>query len=118
MSIRDKNNQQSIVIVGGGVSGLYCAETLRQSNFTGEITVLSDDNVLPYNRSLLTKGVASIDADKLGIRSSEFLDEFGIEYYLGYQVDTVEPTNKTVRMKDGFRVSYDKLLLATGGRAT
>ena len=31
------------------------AETLRQSNFTGEITVLTNESLLPYDRTLLSK---------------------------------------------------------------
>ena len=118
MARRDKSNLTRFVIVGGGISGLTCAETLRQSNFTGEIMVLSNEKVLPYNRKMLTKKVATVDAEDLAIRKSEFLDEFGIEYYLNHEVASIEPENKAVRMKDGYRINYDKLLIATGGRAT
>jgi cation diffusion facilitator CzcD-associated flavoprotein CzcO len=37
MATRDPNNHTKMVIVGGGAAGLNCAETLRQSGFTGEI---------------------------------------------------------------------------------
>ena len=32
---RDPSNDKKMVIVGGGAAGLTCAETLRQSGFTG-----------------------------------------------------------------------------------
>ncbi len=35
MAKRDKNNHTHFVILGGGPAGLTCAETLRQSGFTG-----------------------------------------------------------------------------------
>lgn len=41
MAKRDPKNKTKYVIVGGGAAGLTCAETLRQSNFTGEITIIS-----------------------------------------------------------------------------
>lgn len=43
MAKRDPDNKTKMVIIGGGAAGLNCAETLRQSNFTGEILVLSNE---------------------------------------------------------------------------
>ena len=82
MASRDKSNLSRFIIVGNGLAGLNCAETLRQSNFTGEIMVLSSENILPYDSSVLSKSAASVDAGSLVARGSDFLDEFGIDYYL------------------------------------
>ena len=38
---RDPNNSERVVIIGGGPAGLNCAETLRQSGFSGQVTILS-----------------------------------------------------------------------------
>jgi NADPH-dependent 2,4-dienoyl-CoA reductase/sulfur reductase-like enzyme len=76
--------------------------------------ILSKESVLPYDRTMLTK---SVNADTYLIRNSEFLDEYGIDYYLNHEVGSIEPANKAVRMKDGYRINYDKLLIATGGKA-
>jgi len=35
MTKRDPSNSQHYVIIGGGPAGLNCAETLRQSGFSG-----------------------------------------------------------------------------------
>ena len=40
---RDLNDKRHFVVLGGGPGGLTCAETLRQSGFTGEITIISSD---------------------------------------------------------------------------
>lgn len=80
MAKRDPNNHTKMVIVGGGAAGLNCAETLRQSGFTGEISVISNEKVLPYDRTLLSKGLATMDASKLTTRKADFLDEYGIEF--------------------------------------
>jgi len=76
--------------------------------------VLSSENMLPYDKSLLSKSAASVNAEKLIARGSDFLDEYGIDYYLNQKIGSIEPGNKSVRMEDGFRISYDKLLLANG----
>lgn len=54
---RDLSNKQSFVIIGGGAAGLNAAETLRQSGYTGQITVLSNEDVVPYDRTLITKAL-------------------------------------------------------------
>lgn len=56
------------MIIGGGPAGLFCAETLRQSDFTGEITIISADDLVPYDRTLLTKVIATGDATKFKLR--------------------------------------------------
>ena len=106
-----------ILIVGGGAAGLNCAETLRQSNFTGEIVMISDEKRLPYDRTLLSKVLATGNADKLSLRDSGFYDETDIETHLGYKVQSIDKENKTVSLSDGSNVSYDKLLIATGSSA-
>lgn len=73
MAKRDPNNKTRYVIVGGGPAGLMCAETLRQSDFTGEIIILSADNLVPYDRTLLTKVLPTGDATKFKLRDEEFL---------------------------------------------
>lgn len=96
---------------------MNCAETLRQSNFTGEITVISNENRLPYDRTILSKGVGTADSSKLGLRSQDFVEEYGIDFLLDSEVVDINREQKMVSLKNGQNISYDKLLLATGGRA-
>jgi len=101
MAKRDPANKTRMVIVGGGTAGLNCAETLRQSNFTGEITVISNEKVLPYDRTLLSKVLATGDASKLNLRESGFMDTADIDYQLGYEVTAIDRENKSVQLSDG-----------------
>lgn len=61
--------------------------------------------------------LATGNAAKLGLRDGKFLEESDIEYHLGKQVSSINREEKKVVLSDGSSVSYDKLLLATGGRA-
>lgn len=117
MAKRDPSNKTRMLIIGGGAAGLNCAETLRQSNFTGEIMVLSNEKRLPYDRTLLSKGLGAAKVDNLLMRSAEFLDNYNIDYQLGYSVKSINRERKTVTLDTGAEIAYDKLLLATGGRA-
>jgi NAD(P)H-nitrite reductase large subunit len=115
MAKRDPANKKVYVIIGGGPAGLNCAETLRQSNYTGEILVISDDNLMPYDRTLLTKVIATGNASKFKLREDSFLAAHDINYKLNTRAQSVDTTAKTVKLSDGSVISYDKLCVATGG---
>lgn len=114
---RDPNNKTRMVIVGGGASGTTAAETLRQSNFTGEITVISEEGILPYDRTLLSKATAVGDPNKWLLRDQEFFNEYGIDFKLGSKVQSIDRENQSIVLQDNTQVKYDKLLIATGGGA-
>ena len=46
----------NVVIVGGGQAGAQTALSLRQQGFTGKITIIGQEPVLPYERPPLSKG--------------------------------------------------------------
>jgi NAD(P)H-nitrite reductase large subunit len=73
MAKRDPSNKSVFVIIGGGFAGLSCAETLRQSDYTGQIVVISSEELLPYDRTLLTKTIGSGTASKFVLRDQAFL---------------------------------------------
>ena len=104
MAKRDPNNKTRYVIVGGGPAGLMCAETLRQSDFTGEILILSADNLIPYDRTLLTKVLATGDATKFKLRDEEFLNTYDINVRLNSRVDHLNTSDKTITLEDGTKV--------------
>ena len=117
MAKRDPANKQRFVIIGGGAAGLNCAETLRQSDFTGEIVIISEETRSPYDRTLLSKVLAVGDVNKLSLRDSGFYNEHNIDLQLGHKVESIDREGKTVVLSNGNKIQYDKLLLATGSRA-
>ena len=46
MTKRDPANTDHYVILGGGPAGLNCAETLRQSGFSGRVTVVTQEDII------------------------------------------------------------------------
>ena len=64
------STNRRFVIVGGGLAGAKIAEALRDRDFDGEITVLSEEDHLPYERPPLSKGflTGAITAEQLPIR--------------------------------------------------
>lgn len=98
---RDPSNTKNYVIVGGGPAGLNCAETLRQSGFSGKVTVISKEDIVPYDRTLLSKALPMIDARKKPLRPAEFLNEADIDYVLNSTVAGINRTAKKVTLSSG-----------------
>ena len=111
---RDPNNNQHFVIVGGGPAGLNCAETLRQSGFSGQITMISQEEIIPYDRTLLSKALPMVDARKKPLRDADFLSSANIDCKLGSTVTEINRVAKRVTLDSGEVLAYDKLCLATG----
>ena len=44
-----------VVIVGAGQAGSSCAAKLRALGYDGDVTLIGDEPVLPYQRPLLSK---------------------------------------------------------------
>lgn len=98
---RDPSDKRRFVIIGGGPAGLFCAETLRQSDFRGEIVMISAENLVPYDRTLLTKVIATGDAQKFKIRDEEFLKKADIDVRLGVKATHLDTKDKKIALSDG-----------------
>ena len=104
----------SYVILGNGVAGVHAAETIRQLDPNGKITMISDEVFPPYCRPMISMVLeGSVPPEKLPIRPSSFYEEFKIEQVLGNRVSAVDVDNRAVSV-NGKGYSYDKLLVATG----
>lgn len=114
MTKRDPNNPKHFVIVGGGAAGLNCAETLRQSGFSGRVTIVSKEDLIPYDRTMLSKSM--IDSRKKPLRPAEFLASADIDFKLSAEVSSVNSTSKIITLSSGETMKYDKLCVATGGK--
>ncbi|MDI6852869.1 MAG: FAD-dependent oxidoreductase [Deltaproteobacteria bacterium] len=103
------------VIIGTSAAGLAAAETIRQRDRQGGITLISDEPHLPYSRPLLTYLLGrEVDAEKIFLKSHDYFDRWGFEPRLGAPVLKVKPESREVHLEGGETVLYDKLLIASG----
>ena len=56
-------DKKNIVIIGGGQAASQVATSLRQKNFMGDISILSSEGYLPYQRPPLSKKYLSGELD-------------------------------------------------------
>jgi apoptosis-inducing factor 3 len=107
---------RTVVIVGGGAAGNAAAETLRRDGFEGNITMLSADDALPYDRPNLSKDFLAGTApeDWIPLRSAEFYEKKKIDVRLGARVASIDAPGRSLRLTDGGRFAFDALLLAMG----
>jgi len=103
-----------IVIVGGGLAAARTAEQLRRAEDAGAITIVSDEEHVPYDRPPLSKEVLRAEADDVLLQPASFYDENDITVQLGSGVTTLDTAAKTVSLANGDVVSYDELIIATG----
>jgi len=114
MAKRDPNDKRNFVIVGSGIAGLVAAETLRQSGYTGKITMINGEKALPYDRTLMTKQLTEVTAQGLTLRDKQWFQDAEIDM-VHDKVYSIHPDIKKLAMEHGEAISYDKLLIATGG---
>src|ERR1700754_4967436 len=103
-----------IVIVGGGLSAARTAEQLRRSEYAGTITIVSDEDHLPYDRPPLSKEVLRAEVDDVTLKPAEFYEENDITVVLGNGARSVDTAAQTVTLADGTDLGYDELIIATG----
>ena len=108
----------SVVIAGGGQAGAQTALSLRQHGFTGAITIIGEEPVLPYERPPLSKDFLKgvVERERLFMRPAHVYADQGITIRLGETVTAIDRPARTLRLASGETVPYGKLVLATGGR--
>ncbi len=110
---------EKLVIIGGGHAAAQAVTSLKMKKFEGNVTLVSDEPTLPYQRPPLSKAYLSGDlsAERLPILRQQAYDGAGINLRLGTKATNINRQSKEVGLSDGTTLSYDKLLLATGGHA-
>ena len=105
-----------VVIVGAGLGGLRAAETLRAVGYAGAITVVGDEEYLPYNRPPLSKEALAggIDVASLEFRRKPSVDD--VRWLLGTPVVGSDLAARTVTLSDGTVLAFDGLVAASGIR--
>jgi len=106
------------VIIGNGPAGVVAAETLHKNDPGSSITLIGDEPEPPYSRMALPYLMMG-EIDEAGTHLRKEAGHFarlGIDL-LHDSVDAVATDKRSVRLKSGPNLPYDRLLIASGAHA-
>lgn len=109
----------SILVVGAGLAGAQTVAALRTHGFSGRLTVLGDEGLLPYDRPPLSKALFSLPepawvSDELGVDVTVLADEVVLDDAAASL--TVGARDATVRTVGGRAITADVVVVACGSR--
>ncbi len=111
-----KNN--AYVIIGNSASGLAAIESVRRIDKTSNIINISKEPHRPYSRCLLSYYLAGqYNKDILWIRHEDYYKKYNVEGLLNTTVAGVDVKNRALAIAGNKKISFDKLLIATGASA-
>ena len=90
------------LIIGNGASGTYCAETIRKTDFEGEITLVTNEPYPLYNRVGLPPFLRDqAKREKVFLRTPEQHAEKGIKLLVNTQITALNTDERVATTADG-----------------
>lgn len=108
-----------VVIVGASLAGVNAVDGLRDAGFDGQILLVGEEALAPYDRPPLSKAALAGkggEAFPVPLRSTEWYQEREVEGLFGRAAVGVDPVERAVEIGGEGRVGYDGLVIATGSR--
>lgn len=103
-----------IVIVGASLAGLRAAQALRNGGHEGEVILVGAEAHAPYTRPPLSKELlAGVQEPEQAALPGGKVD---VEWRLGTTATALDLERRQITFEDGERLTYGKLLIATGAR--
>lgn len=101
------------LIIGGGMTADAAIRGIREHDPDGKIVMVSKEDVPPYDRPPLSKGLWTKKKKVEQIwRGTE---KFDVDFHLGREIVSLDPAHNICTDDQGNQFTYEKLLLATGG---
>ncbi len=105
------------VIIGNSAAAIGTIQGIRQIDKTGQIVVISDEKYHTYSRPLIfywLKG--DVTEENMRYRDEDFYEKNDVDTLFETRVTKINSNKKTVTIKNGNEISYDKLMVATGSK--
>jgi phenylglyoxylate dehydrogenase epsilon subunit len=105
------------VIIGTGPAGISAAKLLAKIDPESNITLIGKESYLPYSPTILPYFISGkIEEKDIFLLKRNELKDYNINLILGNGVSSVYPKEEKVFLEDGTSISYDRLIIANGGR--
>ncbi len=106
------------VIVGNSAAGLQALKTLRKHTTDASVAIIDREDCPAYSRVITPYFVGGkTERDNLFIVDRDYYQKAGIITLFGRNVIALDAEGRQLEMDDGRRVTFGKLLLATGAEA-
>lgn len=107
---------RDVVVVGASLAGVHAAEALRARGYEERLRIVGAEDVLPYDRPPLSKGVlqGKLAPELTAMRTLAEYEALGIELVLGRAASRLDPGARSLELADGEVLTYDGLVIATG----
>ena len=110
-------NQTQYAIIGGSAAGMAAAETIKELDAGGRVTIFSEESDMPYFRPLIPFLISGKkQADDMALVGQGPYQNTDIDIRRQTKVIAVDHEAKTVTLADGEKAAFDKLLIATGSK--
>lgn len=106
------------LIVGNSAAGIGAAEAIREIEKQRSIGIISDEPYHTHSRALIAFYLMGrLTRDGMNYRPRDFYQRNNVDALLGRRAVQISPEDRRIALEDGAEISYDQLLLATGGKA-
>ncbi|KKM04107.1 hypothetical protein LCGC14_1767580 [marine sediment metagenome] len=104
------------VIIGNSAAAIGAIKAIRNRDKTGSVTVISDEPYSIYSRPLISYLLAGkVDENMMFYGKKNFYEENSVGTKLSQAAVELDMDKRIVELENKELVSYDKLLIATGG---
>ena len=122
VSIENNNfkndTDETFLILGNGAAGINAAKAIRERNNTCNIVMISNENILSYNRPMLTKSmIAKFSANELEIYDQQWYRDNHITNILDKNIIDINTEEKIVTLDGDMKLKYDKCIYALGSES-
>lgn len=105
------------VVLGASAAGVNGVREIRRNKPDAEIVLVSKDDAI-YSRCILHHYMSGMRTkEQLCFAEPDFETRFRVDWRKGVACVSLDEDKKEVGLSDGSRISYDKLLIATGSHA-
>jgi len=113
-----RSGRPNLVVIGNGMVGHRFVEAAADLELTQsfEVTVFSEERDLAYDRVNLSKYFDASSGGVPRLADAEAYAKLGVTVVAGDPVVEIQRNEQIVVSRSGKRLSYDRLILATGSR--
>jgi len=106
-----------IIIIGNSAAGFSCCDTLLRNPGDNEMTVISEESFVAYNRNLLLGYLAnSIQEQDLFLCPGDYYEKNKLKFFNNARVALLETKKQRLTLKDNAKINYDYLVIASGSK--